>query len=136
VVLNYSKVFRRDFGTDELTKPDPKIANIGCDMHCSPGVSFPVCKLAGAEVEVNVGAMICADREFPEPATQLMLNGAELVVIPNACTWDDLRSAGLQKRAFENLIGLAMTNYSGPCFGCSQAQPVSHGQKMADLETR
>lgn len=28
--------------------------------------------------------MICADREFPELATQLMLNGAELIVVPNA----------------------------------------------------
>ena len=65
--------------------------------------------------------MICADREFPEPATQLMLNGAELVVIPNAYTWDDLRSAFLQTRAFENLIGVAMTNYPGLRFGCSQA---------------
>lgn len=35
--------------------------------------------------------MICADREFPEPATQLMLNGAELIVVPNACDWDEIR---------------------------------------------
>jgi len=65
--------------------------------------------------------MICSDREFPEPATQLMLNGAELIVIPNACTWDDVRTSGLKTRAFENLVGVAMANYPGENAGCSQA---------------
>jgi len=40
--------------------------------------------------------MICADREFPEPATQLMLNGAELIIVPNDCDWDVVElSSGL-----------------------------------------
>ena len=89
-------------------------------MHCSPGESFDVCLLKGAEGQVNVGAMICADREFPEAATQLMLNGAELVIVPNACTWDEIRTAGLKTRAFENLLGIAMTNYPGLNRGNSQ----------------
>jgi len=63
---------------------------------------------------VKIGAMICADREFPEAAGQLMLNGAELIVVPNACTWDDIRTAGLKTRAFENLVGIAMVNYPAP----------------------
>ena len=58
--------------------------------------------------------MICADREFPEPATQLMLNGAELIVVPNASDWDEVRSAGLLTRACENLVGVAMVNYPHP----------------------
>lgn len=81
VVLNYSKVFICDFGEDELLKPNPKVAEMGCDVNCSPGESFNVCTLTGAEGEVKVGAMICADREFPEAATQLMRNGAELIVV-------------------------------------------------------
>src|SRR5207253_7540009 len=109
------------FGKYDLLKPNPNVDDIGCDVNCSPGESFDVCTLAGAEGEVNVGAMICADREFPEAATQLMLNGAELIVIPNACTWDDIRTAGLQTRAFENQVGLAMANYPGPRSGRSQA---------------
>lgn len=119
VVLNYSKIFICDFGKDELLKPDPNVDDIGCDVNCSPGDSFNVCTLSGAEGEVAVGAMICADREFPEPATQLMLNGAELIVVPNACGWDDIRTAGLKTRAFENLVGVAMANY--PKYGNSQA---------------
>ncbi|MGO9271562.1 MAG: carbon-nitrogen hydrolase family protein [Terriglobia bacterium] len=114
VVLNYSKVFICDFGEDELLKPKPSADDIGCDANCSPGESFGVCRLQGAEGEVKVGAMICADREFPEPATQLMLNGAELIVVPNACGWDDIRTAGLKTRAFENLVGVAMANYPAP----------------------
>ena len=114
VVLTYSKVFICDFGKEELLKPGPNLDDIGCDVNCSPGESFDVCTLGTAEGEVRVGAMICADREFPEPATELMLNGAELIVVPNACTWDDIRTAGLQTRAFENLVGVAVANYPAP----------------------
>ena len=114
VVLNYSKVFICDFGVAELLKDDPNPVDIGCDLNCNPGESFEVCMLNGAEGEVRVGAMICADREFPEAAQQLMRNGAELIVVPNACDWDDIRTAGLKTRAFENLVGVAMANYPTP----------------------
>lgn len=66
-VLNYSKVFICDFGQAELLKPSPNAANIGCDVNCCPGRSFDVCTLSGAESEVCVGTMICADREFQDP---------------------------------------------------------------------
>ncbi len=114
VVLNYSKVFICDFGKEELSKPNPNVHDIGCDVNCSPGEVFEACMLVGAEGKVKIGAMICADREFPEAASQLMLNGAELIVVPNACTWDDIRTAGLKTRAFENLVGIAMVNYPAP----------------------
>ena len=114
VVLNYSKVFICDFGEGQLLKSDPNPEDIGCDVNCSPGDSFDVCVLTSDEGEVRVGAMICADREFPEPASQLMRNGAELIVVPNACTWDDIRTACLKTRTFENLVGVAMANYPAP----------------------
>lgn len=114
VALDYSKVFICDFGADDLLKPQLDPGAIGCDVGCSRGDSFDVCALDGAEGEVRVGAMICADREFPEPAQELMRNGAELIVVPNACDWDDVRTAGLKTRAFENLVGVAMVNYPAP----------------------
>jgi N-carbamoylputrescine amidase len=114
VILSYAKVFICNFGKDEPSEPNRNVYDIGCDVHCSPGELFDVCTLAGAEGEVKVGAMICADREFPEAASQLMLNGAELIIVPNACTWDDIRTAGLKTRAFENLVGIATVNYPAP----------------------
>lgn len=85
VALNYSKVFLCNFGEDELSKPNPDPAEIGCGVNCSPGESFDTCTVTGAEGELRVGAMICADREFPEPATQLMRNGAELIIRTPIC---------------------------------------------------
>ena len=60
---------------------------------------------------VNVGAMICYDREFPESARLLMLRGAELVLVPNACPMELNRLAQLRARAFENMLALATCNY-------------------------
>lgn len=122
VALHYSKVFICNFGEEELLKPNPSPGDIGCDVNCSPGDSFPVCSLRGSDGAVRVGAMICADREFPEPAARLMCNGAELIVIPNACTWDGIRTTGLKTRAFENLVGVAMANYP---------EPAANGQSQA-----
>jgi len=53
--------------------------------------------------------------------TELMLHGAELIAVPNACTWDDIRTAGLKTRAFENLVGITMANYPAANGGSSQA---------------
>jgi len=58
--------------------------------------------------------MICYDREFPEAARILMLKGAELILTPNACTLDEHRIAQFKMRAFENMVGVAMTNYAAP----------------------
>ena len=134
VVLNYSKVFICDFGK-ELGNLRPNPQEIGCDVHCCPGESFDVCLLKSAEDEVCVGAMICSDREFPEAATQLMLKGAELVVVPNACSWDEIRSSGLKTRAFDNMVGIAMANYPRPGAGNSQAFTCVAWRDGKPLET-
>jgi predicted amidohydrolase len=137
VMLNYSKVFLCNFGKEELLMPNPNVQEIGCDVNCSPGELFDVCTLVGAEGEVKIGAMICADREFPEAASQLMLNGAELIVVPNACTWDDLRTAGLKTRAFENLVGIAMVNYPPPLNnGNSQAYTCVAWRNGKSIDTQ
>jgi N-carbamoylputrescine amidase len=114
LVLNYSKVFICDFGQEELLKEHPNEDEIGCDFNCTPGNTFDVCALQGIDSRVKVGAMICADREFPESAARLALNGAELILVPNACSWDDIRTALLKARAFENFVGIAVANYPAP----------------------
>jgi len=87
-------------------------SNVECAL--TPGNGFPVCPLDTEQGEVKVGFMICYDREFPEAARILMLNGAELILTPNACTLDEHRIAQFKTRAFENMVGVAMTNYAAP----------------------
>jgi predicted amidohydrolase len=114
VVLTYAKVFLCNFGQEELHKEQYQLDDVGRDYNCSPGTTFDVCELTTGEGAVKVGAMICADREFPEAAGALMKNGAELIIVPNSCEWDEIRDCQLNTRAFENLVGIAMANYPKP----------------------
>lgn len=88
----------------------------------TPGDGFPVCDLNTSQGDVKIGFMICYDREFPESARILMLNGAELILTPNACTLDAHRLIQFKTRAFENMVGVAMTNY---------AEPQNNGHSLA-----
>jgi predicted amidohydrolase len=96
LVLSYSKVH---------------LCTFGVEAYCSPGDGFSVATLETARGPLEVGAMICFDREFPESARVLALLGAELVLVPNACVFDDHRLNQMKTRAFENKLALAMTNY-------------------------
>ncbi|MBI3742520.1 MAG: carbon-nitrogen hydrolase family protein [Chloroflexi bacterium] len=80
----------------------------------TPGEEFFVADLETARGAVKIGAMICYDREFPESARVLMLNGAEIILTPNACDLENNRLSQYRARAFENMVGLAMTNYAAP----------------------
>ncbi|MCU0917908.1 MAG: hypothetical protein MUC88_25600 [Planctomycetes bacterium] len=80
----------------------------------TPGEEFVVGALDTAHGAVNVGAMICFDREQPESARLLMLKGAEIILTPNSCTLDDRRQAQFMVRGMENVAGVAMTNYPAP----------------------
>lgn len=78
------------------------------------GAAFPVCRLDTAVGNVAVGAMICFDREFPESARLLMLGGAEIILVPNACVMEMHRIGQLRARAWENLCAIALANYAAP----------------------
>ena len=79
----------------------------------TPGEGFPVCDLDTPAGTVRVGAMICFDILFPEAARVLMLEGAELILAPNACDVEPWRAAVVQTRAIENMVGIALANYPG-----------------------
>ena len=88
---------------------------------CASGDEFCVGDVPTRGDAAKVGAMICFDREFPESARLLMLNGAEVIFTPNACELHDdeaglgdIRIAQFRSRAFENAVGVAMTNYAAP----------------------
>jgi N-carbamoylputrescine amidase len=97
-VLTYAKIHTCDFAAFEASM--------------TPGEDFHVADLDTAKGTVRLGAMICFDREFPESARILMLKGAELVLVPNACLLDDLRLGQFRSRAYENSMVMAMTNYA------------------------
>ncbi len=108
-VLHYSKVHTCDFG-DEI--------------RLSPGDGFYTAELNTKQGPIQVGAMICYDREFPESARLLMLQGAELVLVPNACPMEINRLSQLRGRAYENMMAIATCNYpkgTPDCNGRSSA---------------
>lgn len=77
----------------------------------SHGDEFFTAELDTKSGKVTVGAMICYDREFPESARILMLKGAELILVPNACPMEINRISQLRARAYENMTGIATVNY-------------------------
>ncbi len=94
--LHYAKVHTCDFGDERML---------------SRGDGFYVCDLDVSGESVKVGTMICYDREFPESARILMLMGAELILVPNACPMEINRLSQLRGRAYENMLGIATCNY-------------------------
>ncbi len=84
------------------------------ERHCGAGERFQVVDFAVRDMVVQLGAMICYDREFPESGRLLSVMGAELILVPNACILDRHRVDQFKTRAFENQTALAMTNYPAP----------------------
>lgn len=95
-VLHYAKVHTCDFGDE-------------CMLY--PGEDFYVADLDTGKGTVKTGAMICYDREFPESGRILMLKGAQLVLVPNACPMEINRLSQLRGRAYENMYVIATCNY-------------------------
>lgn len=108
--LRYAKVHTCDFAPDERL--------------LTPGDDFYVADLNTANGNVKVGAMICYDREFPESARILMLKGAEIILVPNACPMEINRLSQLRARAYENMVGIATVNYP-------KGQPDCNGHSSA-----
>ncbi|HIZ56650.1 MAG TPA: carbon-nitrogen hydrolase family protein [Firmicutes bacterium] len=108
-ILTYSKVHTCDFDVER---------------NLTPGDDFYTADLDTEQGPVKVGAMICFDREFPESARILMLKGAEIILVPNACPMEINRLTQLRARAFENMVGIATANYA-------YGQPDCNGHSSA-----
>lgn len=102
IIMKYSKVHTCDFDWER---------------YLESGQEFKVCKFDG----VNIGVMICYDREYPESARELMLQGAEIIFNPNCCGGMEPRLKELSVRAMENMVGVAMANPPAPGMGRSAA---------------
>ena len=115
IVLTYAQVHSCDF-------------SLGSAL--TPGDGFRVATLDATQGRVKVGAMICFDREFPESARILMLQGAEIILTPNACELGVNRLGQFRARAFENMVGVAMANYAGRK-GAARRLGGSNGHSVA-----
>lgn len=123
------------FGNQKLTYAKVHTCDFYVEKNLTPGDDFYVCSLNTACGEVQVGAMICYDREFPESARILMLKGAELILVPNACPMEINRLSQLRARAFENMLAIATCNYPATVSDCNGGSSVFDGVAyLPDME--
>lgn len=102
IILKYDKVHTCDFSDESCLES---------------GDEFFVADFCG----VNIGIMICYDREYPESARVLMMKGAEIILAPNDCGAMRPRVQAMSTRAYENMTGVVMANPPGDNWGCSCA---------------
>lgn len=115
------------FGERKLTYAKVHTCDFDVERNLTPGEDFYVCSLNTSCGDVRVGAMICYDREFPESARILMLKGAELILVPNACPMEINRLSQLRARAFENMLAIATCNYPSGVPDCNGGSSVFDG---------
>lgn len=115
------------FGEKKLTYAKVHTCDFGAEQSLTPGEDFFVCDLDTAAGTVKVGAMICYDREFPESARILMIKGAELILVPNACPMEINRLSQLRGRAYENMVAIATCNYPITMPDCNGNSTVFDG---------
>lgn len=115
------------FGKRKLTYAKVHTCDFGAEADLSRGEDFFVTCLDTCAGEIKVGVMICFDREFPESARVLMLKGAELILVPNACPMEINRLSQLRGRAFENMLAVATCNYPDTVPDCNGVSTVFDG---------
>lgn len=111
--LNYAKVHTCDFDVER---------------NLTAGEDFYVAEIDTISCgKLKIGAMICYDREFPESARILMLKGAELILVPNACPMEINRLSQLRARAYENMLAVATCNYPETVPDCNGGSSIFDG---------
>lgn len=115
------------FGEKKITYAKVHTCDFDVERNLTPGEDFYVTDLDTACGSVKVGAMICYDREFPESVRILMLKGAELILVPNACPMEINRLSQLRARAFENMLAIATCNYPETVPDCNGGSSIFDG---------
>ena len=115
------------FGRRKITYAKVHTCDFDVERSLTPGEEFYVTALDTLCGEVKVGAMICYDREFPESARIMMLKGAELILVPNACPMEINRLSQLRARSFENMLAIATCNYPDLVPDCNGSSSVFDG---------
>jgi len=71
-----------------------------------PGKKYPVFDIGA----LKVGMMICFDRQPPEPARHLALEGADLIACPSYGAWGEWNTNLMRVRAYENHTYVVFTH--------------------------
>ena len=123
------------FGERKLVYAKVHTCDFDVERNLTPGEGFYVTELDTYCGPVKAGAMICFDREFPESARILMLKGAELILVPNACPMEINRLSQLRARAYENMTAVATCNYPSKVPDCNGRSTVFDGiAYLPDME--
>lgn len=120
IILKYSKVHTVDSKME---------------AYLEPGNDFKTCELDYGRGKVKLGTMICFDRDFPESARILMLQGSEIILVPNACYMSKIRLEQLKVRAYENMVGIVTVNYSNHGGKSSAYSPIVRNIDKQDLNS-
>lgn len=115
------------FGKKLFTYAKVHTCDFSVERNLTPGEDFYVTELDTVCGRIKVGAMICYDREFPESARILMLKGAELILVPNACPMEINRLSQLRGRAYENMTAIATCNYPETVPDCNGGSSLFDG---------
>lgn len=118
IVLKYSKVHTVDSKME---------------AYMEPGKEFKTCELDYGRGKIKLGAMICFDRDFPESARILMLQGSEIILVPNACYMSKIRLEQLKVRAYENMVGIVTVNYANLGGKSSAYSPIARNINKHEL---
>lgn len=105
------------------------------EAYTEPGTEFKTCELDYGLGKVRIGTMICFDRDFPESARILMLQGAEIIIIPNACYMSKIRLEQLKVRAYENMVGIVTVNYPNHRGKSSAYSPIVRDENKNEIES-
>ena len=126
------------FGNNVLTYAKIHTCDFDDECRLTAGNDFFAVDLDTEKGLVKIGAMICYDREFPESARILMLKGAEIILVPNACPMEINRISQLRARAYENMVGIATVNYPKGKPDCNGHSTAFDGiaYKPTDSESR
>ena len=120
IVSKYSKVHTVDSKMEAYTEP---------------GLEFKTCDLDYGRGKVKLGTMICFDRDFPESARILMLQGSEIIIVPNACYMSKIRLEQLKVRAYENVLGIVTVNYANHGGKSSAYNPIVRNINKHELNS-
>jgi len=120
LILKYSKVHTVDSKMEAYIKP---------------GDNFYTCELDYERGQIKIGIMICFDRDFPESARILMLQGSEIILVPNACYMSQIRLEQLKIRAYENMVGIVCVNYANHGGRSSAYSPIVQDKNNHELNS-